>query len=755
MSHVPDYPPVSVGGITELRIHGVSGTPVESMLMDPHPVQVTGDPTAGCYRRPDDLAATPQPQERHLDAYSWGGLTAGRSTRAAWLLLLPFMLLNVASWAHPVRAGKRSGPVGTMSGAIRALGLSLTLVLVLATAVLGMDVVTWQCGNDTGCRTAHWYTRWLRHVGNPSARVALGALLPVVLILLIRWLSHSTTAAYEDYGHSEDDKDPDLPYGAKDLAKPKFWNGGGPVKRQRQLHVTASFALLAGYLAYAAHHLDTKDHGTAAYVLVAVATAVVVLIAALLASPITGRRRELLEGTTPHPVYCRAVAIGPYAAFALLVAALAYAMWVVDARVTPPATPPAGSLPGTLGISDLLVAAQALLLAGLLAATLWAKATAPKPPPGSRKQMFGGFAEPFLALLGTCLAGAYAAGLSFRLADMVGDTIPGDCAKNCTKSKHAILLPRSYAWSARGFTAAAVVAVFVGIAAWVMLRMAAGAALPLVAAEYPGDVDAARRKEIAKAHATATMTDLGAALVAWVVLGGVAGAVILTVWLPSLRNPATTAGTWLSGAFAFGLVAVGRSAYRNVKLRRTVGIAWDLGAFWPRAAHPFAPPCYAERAVPEFARRIRQIREGGGAVVVSAHSQGAVIAAATVLQEYEDPGGLALVTYGAPLQRLYGRLFPHFFGREVLTGVDTLLGGRWVNLYRRSDPIGGPVLVGDADVPLDDATTPPLRPDRRLHDPTFGRDPYAFRYPKAYGHSNYFHDPAFAQTVDALAGEVG
>lgn len=750
MTHVPDYPPVSLAGVTELRIHGVSGTPVESMLLDPHPVQVTGDPTAGCYRRRDDLATAPQPGERHLDAYSWGGLTAGKSTRAAWLLLLPFMLVNVASWAHPVRAGRRSGPVGTMSGALRVLALSLTLTLVLATAILGMDVVAWQCANDAQCRAAHFYTRFLGDVANPGARIAIGALLPILLVVLIRWLSHSTTAAYEEYADTGDTKDPDLPFGAKDLAKPRFWNGGGPVRRQRRLHVTASYALLAGFVAYAAHRIDRGDHDAAGKVLVGVAVLLVAVVAVLLASPLTGRRRELLEDTPPSPAYCRAVAAGPYAGFTLVVLALLYAAFVVDGSSG------AGALPGTLGLSHLAVAAHALALVILFLATLWAKATAPKPPPGSRSQLFGGFAAPFLALLATVLAAAYAAGLSFRIADLVGDTIPDGCAKNCQRTAHlGIVLPREYGWSARGFTVAALLAGAAFFIVRYLKSSAAKAALPLVVTEYPGDDDAGRRTQIAKAHAAASLTDKGTAIVALVVLGGVVGAIVLTVWWTWPREVATTAGTWLTGAFAFGLVAVGRSAYKNVKLRRTIGIAWDLGAFWPRAAHPFAPPCYAERAVPEFVRRIRQIRAGGGTVVVSAHSQGTVIAAACVLQEYEHPQDLALVTYGSPLQRLYGRLFPHFFGREVLTAVDTLLGGRWVNLYRRSDPIGGPVLVGDADVPLDDAATPPVRPDRRLHDPTFGMDPFAFRYPKAYGHSNYFHDPAFAQTVDALAAEVG
>ena len=90
------------GGVTELRVHGVSGTPPEAMLCHPHVQRVAGDGTTGFYRRLWEARQTSADRDgRRLEAYSWGGLTSGGWSRALWLLLLPFMLLNVAFFMTP------------------------------------------------------------------------------------------------------------------------------------------------------------------------------------------------------------------------------------------------------------------------------------------------------------------------------------------------------------------------------------------------------------------------------------------------------------------------------------------------------------------------------------------------------------------------------------------------------------------------------------------------------------------------------
>src|SRR4051812_10597201 len=94
---------------TELRVHGVSGTPAESMLDRPLLGRVAGDGNAGFYRPRPEYGATTGPGGAQLEAYRWGNLTAGAAARAFWLLLLPFMLANVALWLRPAtRPGPRA-----------------------------------------------------------------------------------------------------------------------------------------------------------------------------------------------------------------------------------------------------------------------------------------------------------------------------------------------------------------------------------------------------------------------------------------------------------------------------------------------------------------------------------------------------------------------------------------------------------------------------------------------------------------------
>nr|WP_241744007.1 hypothetical protein [Cellulosimicrobium arenosum] len=162
------------------------------------------------------------------------------------------------------------------------------------------------------------------------------------------------------------------------------------------------------------------------------------------------------------------------------------------------------------------------------------------------------------------------------------------------------------------------------------------------------------------------------------------------------------------GALALALVASFVAA-GSEGVTRPWGLLWDLMCFLPRSAHPFGPPCYAERTVPEVAARVEAWLDGEDLppaqrptasprrrVVLSAHSLGAVIAVAVVLGRAGNPaprtgthvppldadgdGRLGLLTYGVQLRPYFGRFFPSLLGPQVL-GTPPCAGPAW-----RGDP---------------------------------------------------------------------
>ncbi len=134
----------------------------------------------------------------------------------------------------------------------------------------------------------------------------------------------------------------------------------------------------------------------------------------------------------------------------------------------------------------------------------------------------------------------------------------------------------------------------------------------------------------------------------------------------------------------------------------------------------------------------------GGRLVISGHSQGACGAAAAVWQlPLRARRRVALLTYGSPLERLYGRWFPAFFGTACLEALSGEV-HCWRNLWRRTDPIGGPVRVkgGDRGPEVDRAA---------LQDPlAYGRTREQPLPAPVLGHSDYQADPEFDRERAAL-----
>lgn len=193
----------------ELLVHGVGGATPEKMLNDPRTVRITGDDTAAVYRRADDVTADTGPgDDRGRDApvpeaYVWSNLTSGNGTRALWLLLLPFMVVNLAHWMRPA-ARERVRTVRLYGLLVRLAALSLTVLLVAAACEVALDLTAWQCAGTPECAERHSWLGFLSPaVSNhgwwslPGRRLALAALVPTALTGLLWYLSHRTWRAYE------------------------------------------------------------------------------------------------------------------------------------------------------------------------------------------------------------------------------------------------------------------------------------------------------------------------------------------------------------------------------------------------------------------------------------------------------------------------------------------------------------------------------------------------------------------------------
>src|SRR5260370_36892916 len=108
--------PLAAGceGVTELRVHGVGGSPPDAILGDLAPEQASGDQIAGFYRSAGHRASpadqtTGRDADRHVECYSWGGLTSRSKVRVLWLAPLPFLFGNLAGGS----GARRTRPAGS------------------------------------------------------------------------------------------------------------------------------------------------------------------------------------------------------------------------------------------------------------------------------------------------------------------------------------------------------------------------------------------------------------------------------------------------------------------------------------------------------------------------------------------------------------------------------------------------------------------------------------------------------------------
>lgn len=237
-------------------------------------------------------------------------------------------------------------------------------------------------------------------------------------------------------------------------------------------------------------------------------------------------------------------------------------------------------------------------------------------------------------------------------------------------------------------------------------------------------------------------------------------------WRLTETLPVAIARTSFWALLAFLLLGVIRSRANPDSLKR-VGNIWDVITFWPRPFHPFAVRPYAERAVPELRTYLDTARPDR--LIVSAHSQGSVLAFAALLPlvrsgRAETIAGIELVTFGTPLRSLYLRAFPRYVKLSDIDEVRAALGPRhpseegprgWTNVFRFTDHVGRALFASDDVVAEEIAAT---RADRGSTQPsqaaaTLGevviRDPSPEGVVE--GHNNYWTTSAVRGIVDGEA----
>ncbi|WP_232376300.1 hypothetical protein [Amycolatopsis aidingensis] len=652
--------------VVELRVPGLIGTTGESLLDSVGVVDVAGD-GLGRIIRPSDRLRRPAPGPvlqgagralpRTLEGYLWSGMTSGGVAKATWALLFPFSLANVAYWMLPPvpgDGGARAGAARVLGavcrGLLRVAGLLLTTLLVSQLAVVTVDLLAAQCLAYQGrCLPAG--LSWLSEV--EALRTAVG-LLPVALVIFVL---HQVSGTEWSVSAKVTPRSPGRSLPGDELRS----DGGIPVLRC--LHTVAALACTALLLA-------GGPFGPPAATTEAVAWtgALVLLGVTLLATAVPMHR---LLGRV-----VRALLLG--IAAALLV-------WTAVLRTPLP--------PRMFGTDDTVQAIGAALIAVcvlfallLVPAALLARPAWRSLPRRLRPWVGGWIAAPALALAGL-IGGGFGAGLAIALRELV---------------RADLLLPPSYAlvtilWGG-GLALSAVLALLGFAVAVPMRRLRRG--VPEVVRMLQPEEENQHEAATAWAQSSWERRYLHQIVVA-VALGMAAGVAGLLVarfgfgGVPAWLQPLSGVGVVALGALAAGLLRIIYTAATTNERSRHLGALADLVSFWPRAAHPAVPPCYALKVVPELVARCREhLADPHTRVVLAGYHLGgllAVIAVGRLAADLppEDRARVGLLTAGSPLQWGYQRAFPAVLPHAALVDLYGNLEGRWRGLCRGTDTFGG------------------------------------------------------------------
>jgi hypothetical protein len=808
----------------ELRVHGVSGTPPEDLLDRPHVRQVDGDDRSRFFRAVDADSRILSGADSHtIEGFHWGRYTSGSWKQSFWLAMLPFGLVNLAAFMLPAPAvdaegSERPGPARlriVALGVLRLLGVLMTMLLSLAISLTLVEVVCvrWLA-------TQHWTPDWLATWSAPVATVAAGLVLAVLggTSWFARLLGRRSRAAglgqslhmtpspktgTSDPVHGQPDGSHVTPFATAD-----FYQGDAETMTLRGLHVAAGLAVPA----FLALSLSGSSLRLVALTMLGLVTAVVTLLGDRERAATTGltaaARASVLAWHRTAAVLTRVavlfsiilLGIGARSVRGLAVQEVVHALEGKDRYVS---VAGARTRAFDLGSEYLLYSSAAAMVVLALVVVLLAARARPAGPEGSPSWYFRPYTRGWAAVPVAGMGLFLGVGYSAALVTGTSSVLNRHSDQKGRLSGTTDMLDRvAYSWAL-----ALLPLVGIGVVLLVQRARSARQLTDRARLVYPEpDRDDPRpvpwpparvgpwRRALAGAIWFARVKN-GVAVMVWVLAGFgslLAAGIILEIgfgWNVGLLSGSGRGsfhdrlliqiGTWVLLALIAGLVALARGAFKDANLRRAVNIVWDVVAFWPHAVHPFIPTPYSVRAVGDLAQRVRDHLGategvvGERQVVVCGHSQGSLVGfAALNLLDRAECDRVALLTFGSQLRVIFPRAFPLYVSFAAIERLHGRLGGAWVNLYRDTDPLAGPVLswnhtlkdgVGSSQSFPDpgaaasaDEVTEPLGTARcgddwRLVDPVPRVDPtQAAPVDRLHGHSDYWANPDWPVALDEV-----
>jgi hypothetical protein len=699
-----------VAEIVELRVHGVGGPQGPKILGWPSGTDVATVPPMEIDRGDGDLVLVPsdggsrfvrpvadtETDRPAKEAYEWGGLTSGSFLKSLWIVFLPFTFLNVGGWA------RQQGGQGDKRSSLRDVGArflgylgTVTYVLWFGYLLLELVAIQWRnriltvgvTSNDNELAEAA-----ARNVLRPLAFFSL-----LGVLALLAWVNRKSGQDFEC-------ENPDRP---PEPAEPTYPSTMKPHQRIahalrgaepaiRSLQVASAATLGAGAGLYWSW-VERPDLLYLALAASAVVLALLCLQRVVMPEPEPVAGQPPLhwrdEETVTHP---------DFFAHQLSLLRLRHRHVVVAAA--------AGGFVVALfwagrDLGQSRIGLAIVLLANLQVLSLvlvWLHSLAFRN---------GRIARAGLLTLGTVLCHAVFAGTALWLHDRLSSIPAGPVGTPSLFGGRELALNDKF-----------------------LIALVLAAVVLAVSAVLPVPREPTAQGMVARLARRLPWSGALMALTFVVIFAGYT----LSVLGSETWQLAADTGAWHDTPRRWYLYSggVGDSGFlqslgskvlvllpvafvlamrSSTSVGKVIGNVWDVSTFWPRRYHPFAVPPYSERAVPELRLRVQRLLDTTDGVILSGHSQGSVLSVAALGPMLLDPAAttagagaptatdnaatarplpLHLISFGSPLGTLYAPVFGGAIGRDTLEALRDALTARgrtWTVLWRKTDPIGGPV----------------------------------------------------------------